>query len=233
MWPTTKSLDWYLEQQRAVGASLKRLGALVMENRLLAIGVGLGIVALAAGIVGYRIWGRTQEEKAANLLFNAARQLASRGTTAEDVKQQEEAITLLRDVMSRYPGTAAAAEATLRLGNLYYGQERYDEARTTFEAYLAGNPRGRIAFSAGLGIADAYLAQKKYDMAAAAYLRLIGDFPREPLLPEAYFNLARTYVSVGKLQDALRLYERVAEGYPNTAWAQNAQAQIRRLRLPR
>jgi len=233
MWTMTKSLDWYLDQQRAMGAGLKRLGALVVTNRRLAIGLAVGILAMAAGIFGYLAWGRRQEETAANLLFKAARQLAVRGSTVEDAKQQEEAIKLLNEVASRYPRTAAAAEATLRLGNLYYGQERYDEARRIFEAYLASNARGRIAFSAGLGIADVHLAQKKYDKAEAAYLRLISEFPREPLLPEAYFNLARTYISMGKVRDAVRVYERIPEAYPNTAWASTAQAQLRRLSLPR
>ncbi len=212
---------------------MKRLGELVVTNRRLAIGVGLGILAVAAGIFGYLAWGRRQEETATNLLFKAASQLAIRASTAEQAKQQEEAIRLLSEVTSRYPRTAAAAEATLRLGNLYYGQERYDEARRIFEAYLAGNARGRIAFAAGLGIADTYLAQKQYDVAVPAYLRLISEFPREPLLPEAYLNLARAYTSIGKPRDATRLYEQVTEAYPNTAWAQNAQAQLRRLGLPR
>jgi TolA-binding protein len=222
-----------MQQQRALGAGLKRLGELVMKNRPLAIGVVLGMVAIAAGIFGYRAWGRSQEERAANLLFNAARQLASSGTTADDVKRREDAVTLLGDVINRYPGTAAGAEATLRLGNLYYGQERYDEARKIYEVYLANNARGRVAFAAGLGVADTYLAQRQYDKAEAAYLRLISDFAREPLLAEAYLNLARTYTSMGRPRDALRLYERVVEAYPSTGWAQTARAQIRALGLRR
>ncbi len=233
MWPMTKNPDWYLKLQRSLRVALKEFGALVVANRKLAIGGALGILVGVAGIFGFFAWERKQEEKAADLLFKAASQLAIRASTAEGAKQHDEAVTLLRDITDRYPRTAAAAEATLRLGNFFYTREDYDEARKVYQDYLARDPTGRVAFYAGLGVADCHLAQAQYEMAQRAYARLITDFPQHPLLAEAYLNLARTYLKMGKPRDAAGVYRKVAQAYPNTGWARTAQAHFRKLQTTR
>ncbi len=229
MWSTTKTFDWYAEQRRSLAAGVRRLATLIAANRKLAAGVAIGVLTIITLIPGYFAWRSKQEGDAAALLFKAVGQLASDTGTAEDVKNQEDGVRLLREVTTRYPRTAAGTEATLRLGTLFYTIGNYDEARTVYQGYLAKNPRGWIAFSVGIGVGDTYLAQGKYDKAVETYSKFIDQFPQEALLPQAYLHLARTYADMKREQDAARLYEKVAEAYPNTGWAQNAQAQLRRL----
>lgn len=229
MWPSTRTFDWYSEQRRSLSEGARRLGAIIAANRKLAAAMAIGMLAIVALLTGYFAWSSRQETQAAVLLFKAASHLASSTGTAEDVKNQEDGIRLVREVIGRYPKTAAAAEATLRLGTFYFGLGNYDEARNAYQGYLMKNPRGQIAFSAGLGVGDTYLAENKYDKAVETYSSLIEQFPQEALVPQAYLNLARTYLSMKREQDAARLYQKVVETYPTTAWAQYAQTQVRKL----
>ena len=231
MWPSAKTFDWYVEHRRSLMAGVRRLISLIGANRKLAAMVAGGAFAILALIGGYSAWNNRQEVNAAALVFKAASQLTSNIGTAEGVTKREDGLRLLREVTTRYPRTAAEAEAALRLGTHHYTLGNYDEARNVYEGYLAKNPRGPVAFSAGLGVGDTYLAQGKYDKAMETYSRLIEQFPEEPLLAQAYLNLARTYLDMKRERDAARLYQKVAEAYQNSGWAQYAQAQLRKLIL--
>ncbi len=230
MWTTIRTFGWYAEQRRSLSGGVRQLANFITTNKRVALAGAVGVLAVLALVAGYVTWSNRQESNAAAALFKAANDLTSNtGNAQEDAKRQEEGARELRELMTRYPHTAAAAEATLRLGTLDFALGNYDQARTVYQVYLTKNPRGPIAFAAGLGVADTYLAEKKHDKAVETYSRLIDQFPQEPLLPQAYLNLARAYLDLKKQEDAARLYGKVAETYPNTAWAQYAQAQLRKL----
>ena len=229
MWPTSKTFEWYADQRHSFVAGVRRFMALGVGNWKMAASLAIGVIVIVALVAGYFAWSSRQEADASDLLFRATRELGSSTRTAEDAARQEEGVRLLRELTTRYPRTAAAAEATLRLGTLYYTVGEYDEARNVYQGYVTRNPRGRVVFAAGMGVGDAYFSQGKYDKAMESYSQLIDRFPQEALLPEAFLNLARTYVKMSKEQEAVRLYQKVAEGYPNSGWEQTARAQLRKL----
>jgi TolA-binding protein len=229
MWPTSKTFDGYADRRHSFVAGLRRFRALVVGDWKIAAGLAICVIVIVALVAGYFVWGSRQEADASDLLFRATRELGSSTRTAEDAARQEEGVRLLRELTTRYPRTAAAAEATLRLGTLYYTVGEYDEARNVYQGYVTRNPRGRVVFAAGMGVGDAYFSQGKYDKAMESYSQLIDRFPQEPLLPEAYLNLARTYLKMSKEQEAMRIYQKVTEGYPNSGWDQTARAQLRKL----
>ena len=229
MWPSSKIFDWYADRRHSFVAGVRRFRALVVGSWKMAASLAIGVIVIVALVAGYLVWGSRQEADASDLLFRATRELGSSTRTAEDAARREEGVRLLRELTTRYPRTAAAAEATLRLGTLYYTVGEYDEARNVYQGYVKRNPRGRVVFAAGMGVGDAYFSQGKYDKAMESYSQLIDRFPQEALVPEAFLKLARTYVKMGNEQEAMRLYQKVEEGYPNTGWDQNARAQLRKL----
>jgi TolA-binding protein len=232
MWPTSKTFDWYADRRNSFVAGLRRFRTLAVGNWKIAAGLAIGVIIIVALVGGYFVWGSRQEADASDLLFRATKELESITRTAEDAARHEEGVRLLRELTTRYPRSAAAAEATLRLGTMYYTAGNYDEARNVYQGYVTRNPRGRVAFAAGLGVGDAYFSQGKYEQAMESYSQLIERFPQEALLPEAFLNLARTYVKVSKEQEAVRLYQKVADGYPNSGWDRTARAQLRKLIRP-
>ena len=110
MWPTTKTFDWYVEQRRSLATGVRRLITLIAANRKLAAGVAIGVVVILTLIPGYFAWSSRQEVAAAALLFKAVSQLASDTGTAEDVKNQEDGVRMLRELTTRYPRTTARSE---------------------------------------------------------------------------------------------------------------------------
>ena len=227
----TKNLDWHNSPWRSITEIAKGLAILATEKWKAAVAAAIGLLALGAVIAGYFAWSGRQETDSATLLRKAVSQLEASTRADQDDTKQEVGVRLLREVMSRYARSAAAGEAALRLGTLYYTAGKYDEARTVYTSYLDKNPRGQIAFSAGIGVGDTYLAQRNYEKAVETYSRLIEQFPQEPLLPEAQLHLAKAYLGTNRLKDAGALYEKVVAIYPNTGWAQNAQAELYKLTL--
>lgn len=222
----TTNPDWHTGPRRSAMESAKRLTMFVTDRWKWAVAAVIGLVALSALTVGYFAWSGKKETDSATLLHKAISQLEASTRNGSDDAKQEEGIRLLREVMSRYPRSAAAAEATLRLGNYYYTAGKYNEARTVYTTYLDKNPRGQIAFSAGLGLGDTYLAERSYEKAVETYSRLIEQFAQEPLLPEADLHLAAAYVGMNRTKEAGALYEKIAMTYPNTGWAQRAQSEL-------
>ena len=211
--------------------SVRELTTLVVDKWKWAVAAVIGLLALSAVIAGYSAWNSSQEANAGVLLRKAVSRLEANSQAGQDATKQEEGVRLLQEVMTRYAQSAAAVEATLRLGTLYYTGGKYDEARSVYTAYLGKNPRGRIAFSAGIGVGDTYLAQRNYAKAVDTYSRLIEQFSQEPLLPEAHLHLAIAYLGMNRQKDAGAVYEKLVAAHPNTGWARSAQAELYRLTL--
>ncbi len=189
----------------------------------------VGLLALSAVIAGYLAWDRSKEANAWILLRRAVSRPEANSQVGQDTTKQAEDVRLLQEVVARYAQSAAAVEATLRLGTFYYTGGKYDEARSVYTTYLSKNPRGRFAFSAGIGVGDAYLAQRNYAKAAETYSRLVEQFSQEPLLPEAQLHLAKAYLGMNRLKDAGTVYEKLVAAYPNTGWARSAQTELYKL----
>ncbi|MDD5560343.1 tetratricopeptide repeat protein [Candidatus Methylomirabilis sp.] len=227
----TKHVDWHHSSRRSVAEVAKGLTTLATERWKWVVAVVIGLLALSAIVAGYYAWSSKNETNAAAFLRKAVSQLEASTRAGQDSAKQEEGVRLLREVMSRYAGSAAAAEAALRLGSHYYTAGQYDEARTVYVTYLGQSPRGAVAFSAGIGVGDTYLAQRNYEKAAETYSRLVEQFPQDLLLPEAQLHLAKAYLGLNRPKDASTVYEKVVAAYPNTGWAQNAQVELNKLSI--
>lgn len=228
----TKNLDWhFLSPRRHATEGVKGFTTILADRWKWIAATAITMLALSAVIAGYFAWSSRNEMNAAVLLRKAVSQLDATTRAGQDGTKQEEGIRVLHEVMTRYAPSAAAMEATLRLGTLYYTTGQYDKARAVYTTYLDKNPRGQIAFAAGIGVGDTFLAQRNYEKAAETYSRLIEQFPEEPLLPEAHLHLAKAYLGINRLKDAAAHYEKVVATYPNTGWAQNAQAELSKLIL--
>ena len=155
---------------------VREFATLVADRWKWAVAAAIGLLALSGVIAGYSAWNSSKETNAGVLLRKAVSRLEVNSQAGQDTTKQEEGVRLLQEVITRYAQSAAAVEATLRLGTLYYTGGKYDEARSVYTAYLGNNPRGRIAFSAGIGVGDTYLAQRNYAKAVDTYSQLLEQF---------------------------------------------------------
>lgn len=193
---------------------------LVQKWKGLVAGVLAGLLVVSVGVGAYGWYQRRQEQEAQTVLAKA--QQALWGDTASAARNPDEAAKLYSEIATTYPGTVAAEEALVRLGNLKYDGSKYDEAVDAYGRYLTTYPNGRFRVMTGVG--KAYAEEAKGDLAAAerTLTRLIETAAEDPLVGEAYSTLAHVYESAKKPDDAIRIYNQIAERFPQTRWAQNA-----------
>jgi TolA-binding protein len=199
-----------------VGAALR----FIQERKALAVGILVAIAVIGGGFAAYT-WHRTvQEREAQGLLVKASS--AMWGSAPGAQRNPEEAKKVYAEVAAKYPGTVAAEEALIRLGNLQFEASKYDEAIATYGNYLTSYPSGRFRVMAGIGKAYAEEAKGDLPVAERTLTQLVDSVKDDPLAGEAYSSLAHVYEAMKKPEDALRIYNQIAERFPQTHWAQNA-----------
>lgn len=192
----------------------------IRDRKGLAVGVLAAVVAIAAGAGAYIWYQERQEREAQGVVVRA--HTALWGETQGGPRNPDEAKKLYAEVAAKYPGTVAAEESLIRLGNLQFDGEKYDEAIATFGTYLTSYSRGRFRVMAGVG--KAYAEEAKGDLPAAerTLTELLKTVKDDPLEGEAYSSLAHVYEVMKKPEDAIRVYGQIAERFTQTHWAQNA-----------
>ncbi|NJD68735.1 MAG: hypothetical protein C3F12_00140 [Candidatus Methylomirabilota bacterium] len=226
--PNSGHSDLQFGPRRSLPSGAIPLPDFIADNWKWAVGAVIGVVVFAVVIGVYMAVGGRTETRSATLLQKAVSQMEAGYSSGSDPNKLEEGIRLMQEVINRYPKSAAAAEATLRLGTHYYTLGKYADARTAYTAYLEKNPKGRVAFSAGLGLGDAYLAEHNYEKAIETYTRLVEQFAQDPLAPEAQLHLAAALRGANRATEGSAIYEKIVATYPNTGWAQRAQSELYR-----
>ena len=191
------------------------------ERKGIVLGVLVALVVASGASAGY-VWYQARQERDAQVVLNKAQAALRKGEKPDTPGNPEEAKKMFTEVISRFPGTVAAEESQLRLGNMQYDDRKYDEAIATFSGYLSTHSRGQFRVLAAIG--KAYAEEGKGDLEASTKTlsELVVTAKDDPMLGEAFSDLARFYEEAKKPQDALRVYGQVAERFPQTQWAQHA-----------
>jgi outer membrane protein assembly factor BamD (BamD/ComL family) len=190
------------------------------DRKGLTLGLLAGVLVISAAVGAYG-WHRERQEREAQSVLARAH-TALWGDAAGTARKPDEARKLYGEVADKYPGTVAAEEALVRLGNLQFDGSKYDEAIAAYGTYLTTYPRGRFRVMAGIG--KAYAEEAKGDLVAAerTLSQLVEIAPDDPLAGEAYSTLAHVYEVMKKPDEAVRVYNQIAERFTQTHWAQNA-----------
>jgi outer membrane protein assembly factor BamD (BamD/ComL family) len=190
------------------------------ERRRIVLSILVALVVVAGAGAGY-FWYQARQEREAQALL-AKTQAALRGEKPGTPRNSEDAAKGFSEVARQFPGTSAAEESLLRLGNMQYDGGKYEDAIATFGKYLAVHTRGQFRILAGIGKAYAEEAKGDHQAAVSTLSELIATVKDDPMLGEAYSDLARFYEEAKKPEDALRVYGQIVERYPRTQWEQRA-----------
>lgn len=171
--------------------------------RRLAVGAAVG--ALIALVVSFYVWKQDVHAEAASQALSALRPTASPDGTPVMV-----APAAYLKVATDYPGTAAAARASLLAGSAFFDAAKYAEAKGEFDRFLRDAPQNPLRTEALYGQGACWEALGKTDDAVTAYKGLVDRYPIDPLVPRAKVALARLYKVKNQPADALRLLEDVA-----------------------
>lgn len=125
-------------------------------------------------------------------------------------------------VLEKFSGKGGlnAVSASLYQGNIYYDQEKYEEALTHFEKareLSAGMEDSLVKGLALQGIAYSEKALGRLDRAAEAFTLLPGNFKDLSLL-----ELGRIYSEQGEKDKALEVLEQLINDFPDSPWISSA-----------
>jgi|HubBroStandDraft_6_1064221.scaffolds.fasta_scaffold543342_1 tetratricopeptide (TPR) repeat protein len=207
-------------------------------------GVAAGVVAvvvLAAG--GYWAW-HTRNETRAQVLFAEAQTVAQSpvdvpkpdagGKTVQAAgsyptinARAEAALAKFTQVANLYPSTKAGIAARYysasALGMLGRPQEAAARYQDVIDKAGAKDFYGRMA---QLGLIETLVQAKQYDQAIAKAQALASAnddaLPRDAVLME----LGRAYAAAGKKNDAKQTFDKVVSEFPDSAFSEEAKAQI-------
>ena len=100
------------------------------ERRRIGLGILVVLVVIGGACAGY-FWYQARQELEAQALL-AKTETALRGDKPGTPGNSEEAMKGFAEVVRRFPGTNAAEESLVRLGNLQYDGGKYEDADCHF-----------------------------------------------------------------------------------------------------
>jgi tetratricopeptide (TPR) repeat protein len=96
----------------------------------------------------------------------------------------------------------------IKLGNLYFSQEKYDDARTQYAEAVRLNPSTVNRYSLG----QAYIELGRYSDAETQYNEIQRLAPREP---GGYLGMGQVYSRQGKHEEAIRQFQQAIDLDPD------------------
>lgn len=179
----------------------------VKNNNTMFIGLGIAVVLLVGGIVGYNIYSSGQEDKAQNILANT-QQLFINGNYEKALNGDSDTFTAgFKTIMNNYGGTKAgnlahyyAAVSAQALGNT-------DEALTYIQDFDV--PEGILGVPALQLRASLLEEQGNYAAAAEAYIEAAEWVKTSTTTPLNYISAARAYMEAQNMDQANTLIQKV------------------------
>ncbi|HYE97102.1 MAG TPA: tetratricopeptide repeat protein [Rubricoccaceae bacterium] len=188
------------------------------EHRTLLIGSALAVLAVIAGLIGYRAWQNGRNEAAAERLGGVL--------TAYEQGQYEAALDgaggqpgLLR-IAEDYGSTQTGNLATFYAADALFQLGRYDQALRYFQRYDGEDDL--LGASALAGQAAVYEQQGEHARAAELFERAAGAFESIASAPDYLMAAARNYEAAQQWDAARRAYDAIDEDYAESPVAQMA-----------
>lgn len=131
-----------------------------------------------------------------------------------------------REVIAKYPDSAAAADAYFLLAGSLREQGQLEESSGEYRKFLAAFPKSPLSGGARLGLAENLAVAGKTDEALAA-LRQVSEIDSGSYAaPFAALLEGRILVRSGKFEEARKVFSSLVSAYPRSPAAHTAGAQL-------
>jgi tetratricopeptide (TPR) repeat protein len=189
------------DQELAPPSSLELLW---LNHRGALLGGIAGLVVLCLIILGTLAVNRSTRLASENLLSGATNEAG------------------WNEVISKYPGTPAAADAMLLLASSLRDAGKIDESDALYSRFAETFRSSPLAVSGLLGRASNARVAGKLGDALNAYQQAAAAYPQSYGAPFALFSQARILAQQGKMEDARRVIQSLGTQYPLSLSAQAA-----------
>lgn len=173
------------------------------------------LIVVLLGIIGYasyQIYSDRREAAAADLL--------ARAKSGPDYQQ----------VIARYSGTPASADAYLLLADSQRAEKKFAEANATLETFMGKNPDHELASTARIAMAGNLESMGKTDEALAMYQQVAITYPKSFNAPMALISTMYLLKAKGRNDEALQTCEKILTDYRDSMWSREAMQQLRSLK---
>ncbi len=209
-----------------------------------------GLVVLAAAAYGFYHWreeGRREKSvQAFEALFEVEAMEEKAMKEAEllssdplavfktwPAEKKAEYLDKLAEVQRKFPGTAAAASAGLKIGRWHVEEKAYDEATKAYRAIVESPISKHYPLYAAMALEGwgvSLESLNKNEEALGIYEKSL-NLQKNPLKPLAYMGKARNLKAVGKVDDARKVYESLIAEFPSTSYEKKARILMETLSL--
>ena len=142
-----------------------------------------------------------------------------------NLKNYEEAATILLDVVDKYPGTRAYDDAVYLLGEALYQAHDFHTARSFLEKAIAKNTGSKVETHALQRLVEIALWTGDYEH-VNEYLARLQNVPLANMEPSVPYVRAKYYYFNGKLDDAMNALNAIGPSNPYYLQARYFQATI-------
>lgn len=142
--------------------------------------------------------------------------------------QMDASLVHAEQLAREHAGSPIAAQATLMLGNAYYGTGRYDEAHSTFQSFLDEyGSEGPDGYGAWVSLGACMEQQQNTLAAAQHYAQFALQHTDSPFSPLALLEAARAFEESGNREQAIRVLAQITTDYRDAPMRREAEAQLR------
>jgi tetratricopeptide (TPR) repeat protein len=179
--------------------SLRLFNAVYPYRKAVIASVFLLLIAglLIGGWFSYRDW---RSKKAMELL-----------RTAKDGNDYQ-------NIVNHYSRTSASAVAMIRLGELKWRENKYDQAREIYERFIRVYPESVLAPFVKNLIGECFLQEKKFAESESVFNSLLSDSVNNFIHSTVQMNLARLIAARGDVQKAVEHFKKLKQEKGNMLW---------------
>lgn len=209
------SLDKKTLRQDIIREKMIALVELADRNRKSIISGAILLVVLAGGIFAYG-WYQGQIAKEQALEFYKAEQIIA-NSTLPDKERSTAAIEALNDFLAAYPDAKLSPYAWMYLAQIYWAEEKLEEARQAFKKVQAHD--GATLFTRQL----AKIGEAKLDEAGGNFKQSAGRYanlPDKPFSDLKAYNLGRLAAANQRPKEAREHFKKVMNHFPPSRLAQ-------------
>jgi len=186
--------------------TLKQVIETHRKNIMIGIGVFAAAVLLLTGWYLYRL----DYEKSAQKVYAEAFSAYHLSPPGEETSRR--AVKMYGDLIQKFPGSRAAANALFSLGNIYYGLRDYDRSIQAYRDFLdASGVRKDLKSMAYNALGYCYEAKGDPDRALEFYGKSIPHAMGGAVLSATYGNMAAIYLEKKDRAKALEYYKKALE----------------------
>ncbi len=212
----------------------------VAQRKAVVVGAVLALIVVGFGVAVAKTVSDRKEHRA-RIALGAALGVLSRpiqadlppGSTEDpapfksETDRDQAAATALSGVLSSFPGTDAAVNATLPLAASEVRLGQLDQAIAHYEAYLRGAPASEPLRATALdGLGHAREAKGELPQALEVYERMAREESAGFLAGMGSFHRARILALMGEKQEAAQAFAELIAASPGTPAARLAQDRL-------